>query len=138
MAATPDGGGYWLVASDGGIFAYGDAQFFGSTGSIHLAQPIVGMAAMPDGGGYWFTAADGGLFNYGTAPFLGSSAGTGIGSVVGMATDGAPTLQAFFDLSGERAHADNPVPLVRAAAGERPALRRRLNPRRAQQAAPDG
>ena len=52
---TPDGGGYWLVASDGGIFAYGDAQFYGSTGSIHLAQPIVGMAGMPDGGGYWFT-----------------------------------------------------------------------------------
>jgi len=30
MAATPDGGGYWLVASDGGIFAYGDAKFHGS------------------------------------------------------------------------------------------------------------
>jgi hypothetical protein len=104
MAATPDGLGYWLVASDGGIFAYGDAQFFGSTGSIKLAQPIVGMAAMPDGGGYWFTAADGGLFNYGTAPFQGSSAGTGIGTVVGMATDGVPTLQAFLDFSGERAH----------------------------------
>jgi hypothetical protein len=104
MAATPDGLGYWLVASDGGIFAYGDAQFFGSTGSLKLAQPIVGMAAMPDGGGYWFTAADGGLFNYGTAPFQGASAGTGIGTVVGMATDGVPTLQAFLDFSGERAH----------------------------------
>jgi hypothetical protein len=113
MAATPDGGGYWLVASDGGIFAYGDAQFFGSTGSIHLAQPITGMAAMPDGGGYWFTAADGGLFNYGTAPFFGSSAGTGMSNVVGMASDGAPTLQAFLDFSGQRAHAGNSVPLVR-------------------------
>ena len=113
MAPTPDGEGYWLVASDGGIFSYGDAQFFGSTGSIHLAQPIVGMAAMPDGGGYWFTAADGGLFNYGNAPFFGSSAGTGIGTVVGMATDGVPTLQAFLDLSRERAHADSSVPLLR-------------------------
>jgi hypothetical protein len=114
MSATPDGGGYWLVASDGGIFSYGDAQFFGSTGSIHLAQPIVGMAAMPDGGGYWFTAADGGLFNYGTAPFQGASAGTGIGTVVGMATDGAPTLQSLgFDFSGQRAHASVSVPLLR-------------------------
>ena len=25
MAATPDGNGYWLVASDGGIFTFGDA-----------------------------------------------------------------------------------------------------------------
>ena len=32
MAATPDGGGYWLVASDGGIFSFGDARFHGSTG----------------------------------------------------------------------------------------------------------
>ena len=30
MAATPDGKGYWLVASDGGIFNYGDAVFYGS------------------------------------------------------------------------------------------------------------
>ena len=34
MAATPDGGGYWLVASDGGIFTFGDARFYGSTGGI--------------------------------------------------------------------------------------------------------
>ena len=39
----PDGRGYWLVASDGGIFSFGDAAFFGSTGAIHLNQPIVGM-----------------------------------------------------------------------------------------------
>ena len=35
MAATPDGRGYWLVASDGGIFTFGDAPFYGSTGAIH-------------------------------------------------------------------------------------------------------
>jgi hypothetical protein len=47
MAATPDGMGYWLVASDGGIFTEGDAGYFGSTGAIHLNQPIVGMAPGP-------------------------------------------------------------------------------------------
>ena len=62
----PDGGGYWLVASDGGIFAFGDAQFYGSTGSMHLNSPIVGMAAGPGGSGYWLVAADGGIFTYGT------------------------------------------------------------------------
>ena len=30
MAATPDGRGYWLVAADGGVFTFGDAQFYGS------------------------------------------------------------------------------------------------------------
>ena len=62
MAATPDGGGYWLVASDGGIFTFGDAGFFGSDGCEPLNQPIVGMAATPDGKGYWLVASDGGVF----------------------------------------------------------------------------
>jgi hypothetical protein len=44
MAPTTGGLGYWLVASDGGIFSFGDAVFYGSTGGITLAQPIVGMA----------------------------------------------------------------------------------------------
>ena len=113
MAATPDGGGYWLVAADGGIFTFGDAgfygstgghppepahrghgrharrqaatgwwpptgassasatpAFYGSTGALHLNQPIVGMAATPDGGGYWLVAADGGIFSFGDAALL--------------------------------------------------------------------
>ena len=70
MAATADGGGYWLVASDGGIFAFGDAQFYGSTGSIHLNKPIVGMAATADGGGYWLVASDGGHLHLRRRPVL--------------------------------------------------------------------
>src|SRR5664280_2793711 len=73
MAATPDGRGYWLVASDGGIFTYGDADFYGSAGAIHLNQPIVGMAATPDGRGYWLVASDGGIFTYGDTDFYGSA-----------------------------------------------------------------
>jgi hypothetical protein len=30
IIAPPDGQGYWLVANDGGTFAYGDATFYGS------------------------------------------------------------------------------------------------------------
>jgi hypothetical protein len=43
MASTADGGGYWLVASDGGIFSFGDAAFDGSMGGAPLNRPIVGM-----------------------------------------------------------------------------------------------
>ena len=67
MAATPDGGGYWLVASDGGVFSFGDARFHGSTGAIHLNRPVVGMASTADGGGYWLVASDGGVFSFGDA-----------------------------------------------------------------------
>src|ERR1700676_3281059 len=52
-------GFYWLWASDGGIFSFGDAGFHGSTGAVRLNQPIVGMAATPDGGGYWLVARGG-------------------------------------------------------------------------------
>ncbi|MGA2304265.1 MAG: N-acetylmuramoyl-L-alanine amidase [Acidimicrobiales bacterium] len=53
MAPTPDGKGYWLVAADGGIFTFGDAGFYGSTGALTLNTPVVGMAATPTGNGYW-------------------------------------------------------------------------------------
>ena len=46
MAPTQDGHGYWLVASDGGVFSFGDAAFDGSTGGIRLAKPVVGMARL--------------------------------------------------------------------------------------------
>jgi len=76
MAPTADGAGYWLVASDGGIFSFGDATFHGSTGSLVLNQPVVGLAPTPDGGGYWTIAADGGIFAFGDAAFHGSMGGT--------------------------------------------------------------
>ncbi len=75
MAATADGGGYWLVASDGGIFAFGDAPYLGSMGGKPLNAPIVGMAGSgPSAGvsGYWLVASDGGIFAFGTAGFQGS------------------------------------------------------------------
>jgi hypothetical protein len=75
MTPTATGQGYWLVASDGGIFAYGNAAFFGSTGSIRLNQPIVGMSVSASGQGYTLVAADGGVFAFGDAPFLGSVPG---------------------------------------------------------------
>jgi hypothetical protein len=78
--------GYWLVGRDGGIFAFGDAPFLGSTGNVHLNQPIVSMAATPTGKGYWFVAADGGVFAFGDAPFFGSTGGMKLNKpIVGMA-----------------------------------------------------
>ncbi len=86
MAATPDTKGYWLVGSDGGVFSYGDARFYGSAGSLVLNKPVVGMAATPDGGGYWLVAADGGIFAYGDARFYGSAGSLALNQpVVGMA-----------------------------------------------------
>ena len=77
--------GYLTVASDGGIFAFGQ-DFCGSTGSIALNKPVVGMAAVPGQGGYWLVASDGGVFSYGDAGFYGSTGSLTLNApVVGMA-----------------------------------------------------
>ncbi len=77
--------GYLTVASDGGIFAFGQ-DFCGSTGNLTLNQPVVGMAAVPGRGGYWLVAADGGIFTFGDAGFYGSTGSLHLNApVVGMA-----------------------------------------------------
>jgi hypothetical protein len=86
VASTPDGGGYWLVSGDGGIFTFGDAGFHGSVGGSALNSPIVGMAPTHDGQGYWLVASDGGIFAFGDAAFDGSMGGTPLNQpIVGMA-----------------------------------------------------
>ena len=86
MATTPDGKGYWLVASDGGIFTFGDAGFYGRPAGVRPQQPIVGMASTPDGKGYWLVASDGGIFAFGDAGFYGSTGNLTLNKpIVGMA-----------------------------------------------------
>jgi subtilase family serine protease len=75
---------YRTVASDGGIFSFGGAPFWGSTGGIHLNKPIVGMTTDRASSGYWFVASDGGIFGF-HAPFFGSAGGIALDApVVGM------------------------------------------------------
>ncbi len=95
---TPDHRGYWLGGADGGVFALGDANYYGSIPGLdigssaperaHIAgrsapvdphtlnAPIVAMASTADGRGYWLAGADGGVFAFGDARFHGSMAGT--------------------------------------------------------------
>jgi hypothetical protein len=98
--ASPAGLGYWLVASDGGIFNYGDAVFYGSAGNVKLNKPIVGMAPTPDGKGYWLVASDGGVFNYGDAGFFGSASTQNPSQpIVGMAA--TPDGKGYWLVSGD-------------------------------------
>ena len=70
--------GYYLVGSDGGIFTFGSATFYGSTGSLRLQRPVVGITPTADEGGYWLVASDGGIFAFGNAGFHGSIPGLGL------------------------------------------------------------
>jgi hypothetical protein len=45
MAVNSDDTGYWLQGADGGIFTFGNVEFYGSMGGRHLNAPMVGIAA---------------------------------------------------------------------------------------------
>jgi len=86
IAATRDGGGYWVVSDRGAVEPFGDAVSHGDMSSTVLNKSMVGMAATPGGGGYWLDAADGGIFTFGDAGFWGSTGSLHLNApVVGMA-----------------------------------------------------
>jgi hypothetical protein len=70
---TPDGKGYWILASNGAIYSYGDAQYYGgaNTGDLSGSEKAVGMATTSDGKGYWILANDGAVFSFGDAAYYG-------------------------------------------------------------------
>jgi glucose/arabinose dehydrogenase len=99
MARTASGRGYWLAASDGGVFTFGDAHFFGSRCNVPLRAPITSLAPRRQGDGYWLLARDGGVFNYGRASFRGSSANRP-GTYVDLAANGRGTGYWVADTRG--------------------------------------
>jgi len=100
IASTPDGGGYWLASSNGGVFSFGDANFYNSLSGVRLAQPIVGIASTPDGHGYWLVASDGGLFAFGDAGYYGSMGGHPLARpVVGIAS--TPDGHGYWEVASD-------------------------------------
>jgi hypothetical protein len=85
-AQASDGSGYWLAGTDGGVFAFGTAHFYGSLAGKHLSAPISGIVATTDDHGYWLVGRDGAIYPFGDATTQGSMAGkTLAGPVVGIA-----------------------------------------------------
>ncbi len=129
----PDGDGYWMLAADGGVFAF-EAAYHGSipeyvasldlgiTAEAWLNQPVVGMTPDPLGMGYWMIAADGGVFSFGDVPFQGSIPGVlpdGVNlnaPIIGMVAYGDGYLMLgsdggvfnFSDLDFDGSLGDNP------------------------------
>jgi len=85
IAPSADGKGYWMVAADGGVAAFGDAVGYGSVTALSLGSHIVGMAPTHDDKGYWLVGADGGIFAFGDAGYYGSTGSLTLNKpIVGM------------------------------------------------------
>jgi hypothetical protein len=86
-SSTAPAAGYWLVASDGGVFPFGDAVALGTASSL---RSVAAMAPTPTGAGYWQVGADGSLAAFGDAVDLGHPSGGLTRPIVGMAVFSAP------------------------------------------------
>jgi L-ascorbate metabolism protein UlaG (beta-lactamase superfamily) len=74
MASSTDGKGYFMVAADGGVFAFGDATYEGSCPSLGGCFGAA-VALLPDatGNGYWIVTQLGAVYEFGDAPSVGPS-----------------------------------------------------------------
>jgi hypothetical protein len=118
VTSSPSGGGYWIVAADGGVFCFGDAQFHGSAADLKLNKPVVALLPGSDGAGYALVASDGGVFSYGDLRFKGSTASLSLDApMVGGAT--APSENGYwlvaadggvFTFGGATFHGASPAP----------------------------
>ena len=92
--------GYRFAATDGGVFAYGNQPFLGSTGNIVLNKPVVGGTNTCDTGGYWMVASDGGVFSFGDAHFFGSMGNKPLNKpIVTMA--GTPDSKGYWEFASD-------------------------------------
>src|SRR5207302_10013130 len=109
MAATHDGGGYWLLDANGEVFDFGNAANYSFPGG-YSDLSFVGMAVTPDGGGYWLLRYDGTVFprcdaatdavatGY-NAPMIGLAAATSTYRVVGL--DGRVVTEGGASFDGD-------------------------------------
>jgi hypothetical protein len=88
--------GYWGLGNDGGVFAVGGANYYGSLpGSGVTVSDAVALAPTPSGNGYWIVRAGGGgvIANYGEAGPYGT--GSLSNPAVGVASYPGPS-QGFW------------------------------------------
>ena len=101
MVPTSTDRGYFLVGSDGGVFAFGNAPFLGSLpgDQVTPSEPITGIVAADTDRGYFLVGRDGGVFAFGTVPFLGSLPGKGVSvdDIIGIAS--TPTGNGYWLVS---------------------------------------
>lgn len=73
IADATDNDGYWLIGDDGGVFTYGNTDFYGSLAG-DISHGIIGGARSFTNKGYWLAAFDGTVFAFGDAIWHGGYA----------------------------------------------------------------
>lgn len=75
-ASTADQNGFYWVTSNGAVYTYGSANYYGGANTLtSVPQNIVAITPTLTGDGYWLLGSDGGVFSFGDAKFYGSMPG---------------------------------------------------------------
>lgn len=101
-ATVPAKAGYWEVASNGAIYSFGSAGFYGSLPGLKISvSDVTDIAPSADGGGYHLLSSDGGIFSFGDTGYHGSLPGLGVSvnDVAGMAP--TPTGGGYWEVSSD-------------------------------------
>jgi len=67
IASRRDGGGYWLLGGDGGVFAFGSAQYLGRAPKWGGEGYYKSIVSTPSGNGYWVISKLGTAYEFGDA-----------------------------------------------------------------------
>jgi hypothetical protein len=74
VTVKPSGkSGYWMLGSDGKVFAFGDAKHLGAP-TLPAGISAVDLETTPTGAGYWIVDSAGNVFGYGDAAHQGGIA----------------------------------------------------------------
>jgi len=90
IVAARTGKGYWEVATDGRVFAFGRAKFYGSLLHRGKAGRVVAAMAASNGTGYWLVTQDSEVYAFGSIyGRIGDFAMLTVGKVVQIIPDPA-------------------------------------------------
>jgi hypothetical protein len=95
IATTRTGQGYWVLMSDGGVYPFGDARYFGSPKRTGVKITATSIEARPAGDGYWVLGADGTVTGFGAATSFGKAAGSGTAVDLAVTPTGAGCFVLF-------------------------------------------
>jgi hypothetical protein len=97
IVPSTDGGGYFMVGADGGVFAFGNARFEGSCPAIGGCMGTA-VAVMPDatGNGYWIVTSIGAVYSFGDARYYGAPGNLGVPVTSAAATPDGKGYRILF------------------------------------------
>ncbi len=70
VVRSSDGSGYWMLGSDGKVYAFGQSKYLGAP-ALPAGVTAADLESTPTGNGYWIVDSAGNVYSYGDAAALG-------------------------------------------------------------------